>query len=221
MFAGHLGAGLILKRADIRVNLGALFFGAMLLDFVLWTLVLLGVESVHIPGNYRRATDISFNFPYSHGLLASLLWAGAGCLATCILLKHHPCRVRAGLTIAVAIFSHFLLDWLVHQRELPLAGSHSAKIGLGLWQHLPLAWTVEVFLMLIGLALYARTERLAKGKFSSLLTVMFLVTLLTIVGQASSTQPPNSSAMAGSSLFMIVALTAFGWWVERKSTTIT
>jgi hypothetical protein len=35
MFAGHLGAGLILKRMNPSVNLGVLFLAALFLDVVL------------------------------------------------------------------------------------------------------------------------------------------------------------------------------------------
>ena len=46
MFAGHVGAAMAIGRAERRVNLGALIFAAVFLDFVLWLFVLLGWESV-------------------------------------------------------------------------------------------------------------------------------------------------------------------------------
>ena len=49
MFAGHLGAGLVLKGRCNSVSLGGLFLAALLLDSVLWLLVLGGVESVRVP----------------------------------------------------------------------------------------------------------------------------------------------------------------------------
>ena len=36
MFAGHLGAGLLLKQLDRRLSLALLFTGAMLSDLLLW-----------------------------------------------------------------------------------------------------------------------------------------------------------------------------------------
>jgi hypothetical protein len=59
MFAGHLGAGLALKRRCHSVSLGVLFFAALLLDIVLWALVLSGTESVHTPLDCRTAADLN------------------------------------------------------------------------------------------------------------------------------------------------------------------
>ncbi|HUR47615.1 MAG TPA: hypothetical protein VMZ27_17155 [Candidatus Saccharimonadales bacterium] len=216
MFAGHLGAALILKRADRGLSLGTLFLGAMLLDVVLWILVLFGFESVKVPANYKRFSDITFVFPYSHSLLASVLWAAGGYFVCRALLQKHPNRLRAGLTVAAAISSHFLLDWLVHPAELPLAGNDSVKTGLGLWRSLPLAWAFEGLLMISGLWAYTRTHRITIGRLSTLIIVMVLVTTLTFLGQASTAQPPDSKTMAASSLMMIGIITGFGWWLDRK-----
>ena len=41
MFAGHLGAGLLLKRADGKVGLGTLFLGALLASFEASTVLVL------------------------------------------------------------------------------------------------------------------------------------------------------------------------------------
>jgi hypothetical protein len=42
MFAGHIGAGLALGRAERGVNVGVFVAAALLLDVVLWLLVLAG-----------------------------------------------------------------------------------------------------------------------------------------------------------------------------------
>jgi hypothetical protein len=81
MFAGHVGAAMAIARAEKRVNLGIFVFAALFLDFVLWLLVLLGWESVSIPANFNTTHQPEFIFPYSHGLLASIVWsalAGSG-----------------------------------------------------------------------------------------------------------------------------------------------
>jgi hypothetical protein len=76
MFAGHLGAGLALKGRCTSVSLDTMFFAALLLDIVLWALVLTGTESVHSPPHYRTAADLTYTFPYSHSLMASVTWSG-------------------------------------------------------------------------------------------------------------------------------------------------
>src|SRR5215510_6417010 len=152
MFAGHLAAGLVLKKMERRLNIGWLFFAALFHDFLLGILVLLGLEQVHIPTNFAQTHYLTFTFPYSHGLAASILWSLLGYGVTYALLsKWSPSeRKQAGLAIGLAVFSHFVLDWIVHIPEIPLLGESSLKIGLGLWNNLPLSLTLEALLVLGG-----------------------------------------------------------------------
>jgi hypothetical protein len=118
MFVGHLGAGLAATRLAPRVNLGALFLAAMLLDALLWVFVLLGLEQVHVPADFGTVHYLTFTFPYSHGLFTSLLWSAAAVLVTRACMS----SVRAGLIVGATVFSHFLLDALVHVVGLPVLG---------------------------------------------------------------------------------------------------
>ena len=59
MFVGHLGAGLAVKAAEPRWNLGVLFAAALFADLLLWTLVLAGVES---PGHTICQFNVHFIF---------------------------------------------------------------------------------------------------------------------------------------------------------------
>ena len=112
MFAGHLGAGLLLKRTERKVSLGWLFFGAMLLDILFWLRVLAGVESVPVPKNLGTMADLTFEFPYSHGLVASLGWSLVLFMIGCFVWRRYPQPWLAGaLVLATAVFSHFALDW--------------------------------------------------------------------------------------------------------------
>lgn len=217
MFAGHLGAGLLLKRVQPKVGLGTLFLSAMLLDFVLWVLVLFGIESTRVPKDFKRMVDLQFDFPYSHSLRGSVLWsAGAGSLFFVFSRKPTP-KILAAIIVGIAVLSHFALDWVVHVPELPLAGRGSHLIGIGLWRVLPLAWCLETILAAAGLAAYLPCAKLPKSRVISLVFVMLIVTAFTILGQASHSAPPPAAAMAGTSLLSIVLLTMFGWWVELKA----
>src|SRR5262245_56887201 len=131
MFVGHLGAGLAAKRIAPRPNLGMLFLAAMLLDALLWIFVLLGLEQVHIPANFAETHYLTFNFPYSHGLLPTFGWAVAAALAT----RAFGWSARAALVIAAVVSSHFVLDVVVHVAGLPVLGPRSPHLGLGLWRH--------------------------------------------------------------------------------------
>lgn len=218
MFAGHLGAGLLLKRAGRKVNLGWLFFAAMLPDILLWLLVLAGVESVQVPKNMRTMADLTFDFPYSHGLLASLGWSLIMFLMGWFAWRRFPQqRLPCALALAAAVFSHFALDWLVHIPELPVAGRDSKLLGFGLWRHLPLAWSVEAVLAAAGVWVFLKVQPLDRRRTFALVVVVTLVTMMTIVGQASSSPLPTIEAMAGGSLVFIALVIWFGWWVDGRN----
>ena len=111
----------------------------MLLDILLWLLVLAGVESVQVPKDLRTMADLTFDFPYSHGLVASLGWSLVMFTIGWFVGRRFPQqRFACALALAADVFSHFILDWLVHIPELPLAGRDSMLLGFGLWKNLPL-----------------------------------------------------------------------------------
>ena len=140
MFAGHLGAALAIGRAERRVNVGVFVTAALLLDLLLWTFILMGWESVIIPTDFGATHQARFDFPWSHGLCAGLGWLALAAVASYAALgRLQQARCRAAALIGVAVMSHWFLDALVHRPELPVAGTSSAKIGLGLWGHLPIA----------------------------------------------------------------------------------
>ena len=88
--------------------------------------MLLGVEAVTIPADFIRTHQPQFVFPWSHGLLAGVGWSAlAGVAALACYPRLGPARLRAALLVAAAVFSHWLLDALVHAPELPVAGDSS------------------------------------------------------------------------------------------------
>jgi hypothetical protein len=162
--------------------------------------------------------DLKFDFPYSHSLVASLGWSVVMFTIGWFALRRFPQqRLVGALVLAAAVFSHFVLDWLVHVPELPVAGRDSKLLGLGLWQNLPLTWGVEAALVVAGVWAYLRTKALDRRRTFALVVVTSFITALTIVGQASSSPPSSIVAMAGSSLVLIALLVCFGWWVDRRS----
>lgn len=218
MFAGHVGAALVIGRAERRINLGVFVFAAVFLDFLLWLLVLLGWESVTIPADFASTHQPQFVFPYSHGLLASAAWsalAGIGTFLVCARLK--PARTRAAALVAAAVFSHWLLDALVHVPELPLAGASSLKLGLGLWQTMPLALIIEGAIALAGLYLFVSGSGLSRARKLWLSVLSVVILALTVFGMTVAPPPPSVAAMASTSLISIGLVCALAAWLGRAS----
>jgi hypothetical protein len=189
VFAGHVGAALIVKRAAPRVGLGKLVAGALLLDSLLGVFVLLGIEKVKIPEAYANLHYLQFDFPVSHGLVAAISWS---LIALGIVRNRYG--VEAGNAVGIAVFSHWPLDAIEHDPELPLAYG-SPMIGLSLWHVLPAAIALEAVLVAVGLAAYWPVGR---GRRRGV-AIAAAVTVLMTATQLFATEPPS------------VRLEAFTW----------
>jgi len=220
MFAGHLAAGLVLKKMERRLNLGWLFFAALFHDFLLGILVLVGLEQVHIPANFAQTHYLTFTFPYSHGLAASIIWSILAFGLTYALLSKWSAAARkqASFAISLAVFSHFILDWMVHIPEIPLLVNNSLKIGLGLWDNPLLALSLETALVAIGFVFYLvivkPKTKLAKYGLAGLL---LLITTLTVTGMLFAETPPPPTAAAMSWIFQPFLICGLAYWFDKKA----
>ena len=214
MFAGHIGAALVIGRAERRINVGLFVVAALLLDVLLWLFVLAGWESVTIGADFAATHQPSFVFPWSHGLLASTGWAALAGVAAGTL---HPgsglARWRAAALIAAAVFSHWLLDALVHMPELPLAGAGSPKVGLGWWQHMPVALAAEAVFVVAGLCLYLPGAGLPRARKLWLAALCLMSLAFTVAGMTIAPAPPSAAAMATTSLVTVLLVGAAACWI--------
>ncbi len=213
MFAGHIGVALAAARVEPRVNVGLWVAAALLLDLLLWCFVLVGWESVVIPADFAQTHQPEFVFPYSHGLLASAAWSAlAGVFVFACHESHGAAKLRPALLMAGVVFSHWLLDVLVHRPELPVTGAVSRQFGLGLWNNMPVALVVEAVLVLLGMLLFVPACGLALPKQLAIACLPLLLLAFTVAGMTVAPPPPSAAAMAASSLGTIVIVCVlFGW----------
>jgi hypothetical protein len=217
MFAGHIGAALAIGRAERDVNVGAFVAAALLLDFVLWLLVLAGWESVTIPSDFAHSHQPGFAFPYSHGLLASIVWSAVAGAVGLLLCPHVRTKWRVATLLALAVFSHWLLDALVHRPELPVAGADSPRLGLGLWNDMPVALGLEAVILVAGLWLFVSGATLGRRGSVAIVVLSVVAMAFTAVGMTIAPAPPSSTAMAASSLATIALVCALVYWFGRRT----
>lgn len=188
MFIGHYGIALAAKRVDKSIPLGLLFFATQFADILFFLLVLLGIEKMSFAPGITKVSPLDFTYyPYSHGLVASLFWAGLFFVVFKIApSKSESNKNKIALVISATILSHFLLDAIVHRADLPLLGSDSYKIGLGLWNYVFASSLIELLIFLSGLWMYLKSTKGATfvGKygmiiFSTFVTVIWIASLLT------------------------------------------
>ena len=114
-----------------------LFIAEQLLD-VWWAIfVLLGIEKVRIvPGITATSPFDLYYMPYTHSLIGSVIWSiGAGLLY--YLFRTRDGRIAAAI-VGAAVFSHWVLDLLVHRPDLSMYDD-TLKVGLasGTTRYLP------------------------------------------------------------------------------------
>jgi hypothetical protein len=217
MFIGHYGMALALKRVEPKLSLGTLFIAVQLVDLAWGATILLGWEQVRIHPGWTAASPLQFvSYPITHSLLAAGLWATVAAIAWYTWPTRDTSRhSRAALIVALAVASHWFLDAVVHVPDLPLAGDDTTKIGLGLWNSIPLTFTVELALLGLGLALYLRggsrnhpvRQAWAVG-FAAVLATAYIATTL-------GPPPPSVRAMGIGAIITIVTLAGLGGWIDR------
>lgn len=193
MFIGHFGIGFAAKPVAPKVSLGALFIAAQFLDLLWPTLLLLGVERVRIVPGATTVTPMVFeHYPISHSLLAVAGWA---VLIGCAYLLLRRDRIGA-LVLGMLVISHWALDVIVHQPDLPLFPGSATVVGLNAWSSLPLTLAIELPLFALGVWLYARatTASDAIGRWGFRALVAFL--LIVYAGNLFGAPPPSPEAIA-------------------------
>jgi hypothetical protein len=191
-----------------RLPLWLLFLAVQWID-VMWSIfVLLGIEKVRIVPGFTASNDLDLYYmPYTHSLLAVLCWSALA-YVVCQLVPQLRGK-RTGLILAAAVFSHWVLDLIVHVPDMSLYDS-VGKMGFGLWNHRAAALTLEMAVLFGGAALL---YRIATHKMRLVGFVVFLAAV-----QVANTffLPPSKSdhAMAISAFVSYVVFAAIAWWVE-------
>ena len=211
MFVGHYGPSYALKKLEPSVPLWVLFLAVQLLDLMWAPLVLLGVEKVRIIRHFTASNDLDLYFmPLTHGLVTALWWSAVAYVVYRALDRNST--VRGGAVVSLAVFSHWILDLIVHVRDLPLWGDRW-KVGFGLWNHPKLALAVEALVLFGGIAIYLKGSRIKPWP-----TVIFGVVMMGILLWTRLGPPPATTrAFAISAIVSYIALAGVAWLLERTS----
>ena len=208
MFVGHYSVSFAAKSAEKCVPLWLLFVAVQLVD-VLWAIfVLLGIEKARIvPGITASSPLDLYYMPYTHSLLGALFWSA---LAFCICQLFPRLKGRrTGLIVAAAVFSHWVLDLIVHRPDLALY-DNSLKMGFGLWNYRMPAFILEIALLAGGAMLYLRTAS-HKGRAVAYVCLLILVQ---IVGTFFFPPPPSDRAAATTALFFYLIFALIAVWSD-------
>ncbi len=217
MFVGHYGATFAAKRGDGTIPLWVLFVGVQLL-VVFWSLFVFGgIEKVRIVPRITASNPLDLYYmPYTHSFVAALLWSLAAYVAYRA-IRAFGASHRAALLVALAVFSHWALDLVVHRPDLPLY-DNAAKVGLGLWNYPAPAFLLEVAVPFGGMLLYlgSTTATTRLGRYGM---PMFGVVMLAVQAFVFFGPPPSSDRAAAvtalGSYFLFAAVA--GWLARRRA----
>jgi hypothetical protein len=147
---------------------------------------------------------------YSHGLLTC---AALAALLSVVFFARRRDRIVAWI-IAALVMSHWLLDFVSHPPDMPLAPGLPWRFGLGLWSSISATLAVEGSIWVIAIFLYVRATR-TSGWLSTCVFWSGIV-LLTLSWLSNIASPPPADlfiAMLSSFLFFVVTV-AWGYWVN-------
>jgi hypothetical protein len=212
---GHCAPAFALKALAPRVPLWALVAGVYLLDILFPVFILAGIEHARIVPGFTASNDLDlFDMPWSHSVLAGAVWAVlAGALAAWL---WPAARWRAGLAMAAAVLSHLALDIPMHVPDMTLAGDHTPRLGLGLWNHRALAIAVEAGVLAAGVLVLTRSSWAAAARRRGAIAGLGAAMMLLLIVSYAVPTPPDITTMAVLLMATIASLAlAAGVLVDR------
>ena len=220
MFIGHYSVALALRPAKGSPSLPVLFGAVQLVDIAFFAFLVPGIERMRVEPGATAMNPMDLYFlPYTHSLVGALGFSVvfAGIVAA---LSPRDLRWRAAVVAAVAVFSHWVLDLIVHRPDLGLVGDSDTKLGLGLWNYPAIEMPLEIVLVLAGLASFVSTRRpLRRQGFTAVGVLAAGMLALQAYNWFGPTMVPGMDlrlfAVEGEAAYVI--LIALAWWAERAT----
>jgi len=213
MLVGHLALGMVAKRFEPKISLGTWMLAVMLVDLICFAFLIAGIEHFDAEPGLTRGRFVFRNvyFVYSHSLLMNAIWAAM--FATAYLLWRG--YQRGAWLLPAAVLSHWPLDFVSHNPDMPLAPGASAVYGLGLWNSIPATLIVEGGFWVLAIILYVRATR--PKKRAAHYAFWPVIAFLTLVWYGNITRGidpnPVRAGINGLIFFSLVVVWAF--WMNR------
>ena len=219
MFVGHYSVAFAAKTERNKIPLWVLFVAVQLLDFLWAPFILFGIEKVRIvPGiTATNALDLYY-MPYTHSLVGALFWSSSAFVIYKIGWRETASNAAA-LLVGFAVFSHWLLDLIVHRPDLAIYDD-TLKVGFGLWNHRGLEFGLEIALLIGGVLIYLKRNRAIARKAGVIIFGVVLILIQT--WNSFGGRPPSSDrAFAIRALIFYAFLAGVAFLLERRPAKLT
>ncbi len=213
MFVGHIAVGFAAKPAAPKTSLGWLVLAAVLMDVLVWAFVVAGLEHIAVkPGiTATNALDL-YDYPLSHSLLMAVVW-GALLAGVYYGLRRYS---RGALLVFAAVVSHWVLDFVSHRPDVPLAPGIHRYYGLGLYNSRPGMLLVEGLLWLGGIVLYERATRSRqRAGFWAMYIGVAILTWFWIASLNGAAPPVSMTQMGIIDLMFLALLVSWAYWLDK------
>ncbi|MEQ1769021.1 MAG: hypothetical protein ABL879_04215 [Devosia sp.] len=155
MFIGHIAAAEALHAIVPEVPTWISLVGVGFPDLVWGVTILAGIERTKMGASPLQRDIVFSHYPYSHSLVLTNVIALVPALALTL-----GYGWKAGLVFVLASISHWLLDVIVHLRDLPVLGfGRDTKVGLGMWRNGPLAFAFEYLLVVAATLIFVPANK--------------------------------------------------------------
>jgi len=214
MYVGHLAIGLAIKEANPKVPAWPIIIGVSLIDIIGGIFLLVGWDHVSpdLLATPYMFFDLNF-MDWDHSLLMALFWSVLwGCL---FLIVDKKLAWLAG----IAVFSHWLADWPVHNHDLALYPHSDMHFGASLWHKWGTwAWIAEgIFSLLLLWFAWIRSVRRGVSFWgpAAVLIAMFVFVspFISPMWWAANEPAPHAQTILGIELIVGYLLPA--WLVIR------
>jgi hypothetical protein len=212
MFVGHLSLALAAKRWEPNVNLVWLIAGVTALDLVWPFFVLAGLETVSIAPGATAFTPLMFDsYPWTHSLAMTFVW-GLLLVTMARIAKVPP---AAWTLLAALVLSHWALDAASHAPDMPIWPGDAPKVGLGLWNSIPLTFAVEGAMWIAGIVFYMKALAQRNRRPGWWFWSFVIVCSVMWIASPFSAPPPDGRAVALLALVIWILL-PWTWFADRR-----
>ena len=217
MFVGHYSVAFAARTERNKIPLWVLFIAVQFLDYIWATLVLLGVEKLRVIKGFTAGSMLdSYYHPYSHSLIAAVLWSSVAAIAYTPLCSRfgYLYRKSAALIVGLAVFSHWILDFIAHPCDLAIY-DNTWKVGLGLWNYRGLEFGLEIALMIGGIVLYLARNVMPAARRKAVI-IFGLALIIVQIGDTFVPRTPLSDKATAMGVWIFYTLfVVVAYLVER------
>ena len=166
-----------------------------------------------VPGiTATNALDLYY-MPYTHSLICALFWSAVA-FAIYKIGWRNIASNSAALLVGFAVFSHWLLDLIVHRPDLAIYDD-TLKVGFGLWNHRGIEFVLEIGILVFGMIVYLKRNNAIARKIG---IIIFTAALVLI--QTSNTflrRPPSTDrAFAITALVFYTVFAVIAFLLEKR-----